>query len=100
MQIRPLTPQIGHGQAFTGTAVYAEGGIRRISPATRSDVSDRQLCFTWCQLTREWRPFLIWGSAPYLDVKDGDHDLYGASRHVLEAEMEVVVSATASRACS
>eukprot|EP00965_Chrysotila_dentata_P084852 2800763-Pleurochrysis_carterae.AAC.1 len=40
---------MGHGQAFT--AVYAEGGICGISPATRSDVSDRQLCFTcWCRL--------------------------------------------------
>eukprot|EP00965_Chrysotila_dentata_P025550 849688-Pleurochrysis_carterae.AAC.1 len=34
---------MGHGQVFT--AVYAEGGIRRISPATRSDASDGQLCF-------------------------------------------------------
>eukprot|EP00965_Chrysotila_dentata_P058826 1951871-Pleurochrysis_carterae.AAC.1 len=33
--------QIGHGQAFT--AVYVEGGICGISPATRSDASDRQL---------------------------------------------------------
>eukprot|EP00965_Chrysotila_dentata_P180268 5952023-Pleurochrysis_carterae.AAC.3 len=41
---------MGHGQAFT--AVCAEGGICGISPATGSDASDRQLCFTWCRLPR------------------------------------------------
>eukprot|EP00965_Chrysotila_dentata_P170475 5627756-Pleurochrysis_carterae.AAC.1 len=34
---------MGHGQAFT--AVYPEGGMCGISPATRSDASDRQLCY-------------------------------------------------------
>eukprot|EP00965_Chrysotila_dentata_P259848 6213703-Pleurochrysis_carterae.AAC.3 len=64
------------------SAVYAEGGTCGISPATRSDTSDRQLCFTWCGLPQkmktifymglraiskggEWRPWLVWGSAPY-----------------------------------
>eukprot|EP00965_Chrysotila_dentata_P257434 6212887-Pleurochrysis_carterae.AAC.4 len=33
------------------TAIYADGGMCGISPATRdSDPSNRQLCFTWCRL--------------------------------------------------
>eukprot|EP00965_Chrysotila_dentata_P017572 583772-Pleurochrysis_carterae.AAC.2 len=62
---------MGHGQAFT--AVYADGGIYGIFFTTRSDVSDRQLCCTWCRLPRSWRPCFKWGSAPYLDVEVVDH---------------------------
>eukprot|EP00965_Chrysotila_dentata_P258960 6213409-Pleurochrysis_carterae.AAC.1 len=40
------------------------------------------------------------GLPPYLDVEIGDHGLYGAPPHMLEVVLEVVVSATASRACS
>eukprot|EP00965_Chrysotila_dentata_P176645 5833374-Pleurochrysis_carterae.AAC.1 len=39
---------MGHGQLFT--VVYTETGISRISPATRLDASDWQLCFTWYRL--------------------------------------------------
>eukprot|EP00965_Chrysotila_dentata_P113261 3742411-Pleurochrysis_carterae.AAC.1 len=43
---------MGHGKAFS--EVCADGvGIYGISPATRSDTSDRQLCFTWCRLPRK-----------------------------------------------
>eukprot|EP00965_Chrysotila_dentata_P124010 4099030-Pleurochrysis_carterae.AAC.2 len=65
---------MGHGQALT--AVYADEGIYGLSPTTRSDVSDRQLYFTWCRLPRYGRPYLIRGSASYLDVEVGYHDLY------------------------
>eukprot|EP00965_Chrysotila_dentata_P101274 3343839-Pleurochrysis_carterae.AAC.6 len=34
------------------TAIYAGKGICGISPATRLDTSDQQLCFTWCRLPR------------------------------------------------
>eukprot|EP00965_Chrysotila_dentata_P257127 6212776-Pleurochrysis_carterae.AAC.4 len=64
---------MGHEQAFT--AVYADGGIYGISPAIGSYV------FTWCRLPRQRRPCL-----------------YGAPRHISEVVLEVVVSATASRA--
>eukprot|EP00965_Chrysotila_dentata_P045794 1521946-Pleurochrysis_carterae.AAC.1 len=47
-------PTRDHGdsnrQGFT--AIYADGGICGIYPATRWDASDRQLCFTWCRLPR------------------------------------------------
>eukprot|EP00965_Chrysotila_dentata_P123087 4068555-Pleurochrysis_carterae.AAC.1 len=46
-------------------AIYADGGICGMCPTTRSDVSDRQLCYTWCRLPRYWRPCFTWGSAPY-----------------------------------
>eukprot|EP00965_Chrysotila_dentata_P047860 1587562-Pleurochrysis_carterae.AAC.1 len=76
---------MGHWQGFT--AVYADGGIYGISPTTRLDVSDRQLCFSW-------RPCLIWGSALYLDVEVGDHDLYGAPRYIISS------STGSSRLCN
>eukprot|EP00965_Chrysotila_dentata_P144788 4782266-Pleurochrysis_carterae.AAC.1 len=34
------------------TAIYADGGICGIYPATRSVTSDQQLCFTWYRLPR------------------------------------------------
>eukprot|EP00965_Chrysotila_dentata_P245648 6206687-Pleurochrysis_carterae.AAC.2 len=70
---------MGHWQGFA--AIYADGGICGISPATRSDVSDWQLCFAWCRLPRSWRPCFIWVSAPYLNMEVGDNKLYGAPHH-------------------
>eukprot|EP00965_Chrysotila_dentata_P256359 6212517-Pleurochrysis_carterae.AAC.17 len=43
-------PPMGQWQGFT--AVYADGGMYGISLSTRSDVSDWQLCLTWCRLPR------------------------------------------------
>eukprot|EP00965_Chrysotila_dentata_P063208 2094387-Pleurochrysis_carterae.AAC.1 len=54
-----ITPKVGHRQFCT--AIYADGGIFGMSLTTRSDASDRQLCFKWYRLPR-------------------DHDVYGASR--------------------
>eukprot|EP00965_Chrysotila_dentata_P125263 4141313-Pleurochrysis_carterae.AAC.1 len=48
------------------TTIYADGGICEISLATRSDASDRQLCFTWRAGCHECE----------------NHDLYGAPRHI------------------
>eukprot|EP00965_Chrysotila_dentata_P185504 6124161-Pleurochrysis_carterae.AAC.1 len=43
-----LCLQINKGFA----AIYADGGICEISPATRSVTSDQQLCFTWYRMPR------------------------------------------------
>eukprot|EP00965_Chrysotila_dentata_P230539 6197833-Pleurochrysis_carterae.AAC.4 len=83
---------MGHWQGFT--AVYTDGGVCGISPMTRSDVSDRQLCFTWCRLPRQWRPSLTWGFAPYMDVDVGNHYLYGAPCQILRS------STGSSRLCN
>eukprot|EP00965_Chrysotila_dentata_P031573 1053085-Pleurochrysis_carterae.AAC.1 len=72
---------MGHWPGFT--AIHADGGIHGISP--RSDriypIGSYVLRGAGCQNT-------------------GDHVSYGAPRHISEVVPEVVVSATASRACS
>eukprot|EP00965_Chrysotila_dentata_P083571 2757350-Pleurochrysis_carterae.AAC.1 len=47
------------------TAIYADVGICGTSPATRSDASDRQQCFTWClvvPVATNVKTILIWAS--------------------------------------
>eukprot|EP00965_Chrysotila_dentata_P186447 6156400-Pleurochrysis_carterae.AAC.1 len=54
-----IAPEVGPCQVFK--AVYSDEGIYGISPATRSDASDRQLCFTWCRLPRMLKTMMYMG---------------------------------------
>eukprot|EP00965_Chrysotila_dentata_P165935 5478493-Pleurochrysis_carterae.AAC.2 len=66
---------MGHWQTFK--AICADGGICGISPATRSDTSDRQLlCFTWCRLPRsDVKPLIHMGLRAILGCSTGSSRL-------------------------
>eukprot|EP00965_Chrysotila_dentata_P052407 1738494-Pleurochrysis_carterae.AAC.1 len=70
-----------HWQSFA--AIYAGGGICGMSPATRSNASNRQLCFRWCRpVATNLKSMIYTGSAtgailsplsPANDVSSANH---------------------------
>eukprot|EP00965_Chrysotila_dentata_P011148 362242-Pleurochrysis_carterae.AAC.1 len=79
---------MGHWQGFT--AIYADEGICGISPATRSNVSDRQLyVYSRWASCHDNRPMFYMGLRSNLDVEVGDHGLHGTCNMGLHAISEV-----------